>query len=152
MVRFAQITEDKCIIDSSFNGLHPVSNYTLCLHEYGDLSKGAESTGDIYHIQKDTTQDKSERKTGCLGLITTDETGGWVKKIDDDLIKVHNIIGRSVVLHENDVDHEKRDLGKGVAYGIVARSAGLFQNDKKVCTCSGKTIWQEREEIRNETG
>lgn len=27
--------------------------------------------------------------------------------------------------------------------GIIARSAGLFQNTKKVCTCDGVTIWDE---------
>ncbi len=30
-----------------------------------------------------------------------------------------------------------------VAGGIIARSAGLFQNPKKVCTCDGVTIWDE---------
>lgn len=30
-----------------------------------------------------------------------------------------------------------------VMCGIVARSAGLFQNKKKVCTCDGITIWDE---------
>ena len=38
------------------------------------------------------------------------------------------------------------------ACGIIARSAGLFQNKKTVCTCSGKTIWEERMEAREEIG
>lgn len=29
--------------------------------------------------------------------------------------------------------------------GIIARSAGLFQNsEKKICSCDGVTIWNER--------
>ena len=30
--------------------------------------------------------------------------------------------------------------------GVIARSAGVWENDKTVCSCSGKTIWQERKE------
>lgn len=29
--------------------------------------------------------------------------------------------------------------------GIIARSAGLFQNTKKICACSGMTLWEERD-------
>ena len=35
-----------------------------------------------------------------------------------------------------------------VACGIIARSAGLFENTKRLCTCSGSTIWQERQEAK----
>ena len=35
--------------------------------------------------------------------------------------------------------------------GIIARSAGLFHNTKKVCTCDGVTIWEE-EARRREDG
>ena len=35
--------------------------------------------------------------------------------------------------------------------GIIARSAGLFHNTKKVCTCDGVTIWEE-ETTRREDG
>ena len=34
--------------------------------------------------------------------------------------------------------------------GIIARSAGLFQNSKKVCTCDGVTIWEEEAARRRE--
>ena len=36
-----------------------------------------------------------------------------------------------------------------IACGIIARSAGLFENEKRVCACTGKTLWEEREEIRH---
>ena len=32
--------------------------------------------------------------------------------------------------------------------GIIARSAGLFQNPKKVCTCDGVTVWDEAQKAR----
>lgn len=34
-----------------------------------------------------------------------------------------------------------------VACGIIARSAGLFENPKKVCTCSGVTLWEEKQQL-----
>ena len=36
-------------------------------------------------------------------------------------------------------------------YGIVARSSGVFGNRKKVCQCSGETIWEEATRVREET-
>ena len=35
-----------------------------------------------------------------------------------------------------------------IACGIIARSAGLFQNTKTVCACTGKTLWEERLEAK----
>lgn len=29
--------------------------------------------------------------------------------------------------------------------GIIARSAGLFQNPKQICACDGVTLWEERD-------
>lgn len=35
-------------------------------------------------------------------------------------------------------------LFRRLACGIIARSAGLFQNPKQICSCDGLTIWEER--------
>ena len=48
-----------------------------------------------------------------------------------------DVIGRSVVVHSAAV------RGGAIMCGIIARSSGLFQNNKKVCTCDGTTIWEE---------
>lgn len=32
-----------------------------------------------------------------------------------------------------------------LACGIIARSAGILQNYKKICACDGVTIWDERD-------
>ncbi len=37
--------------------------------------------------------------------------------------------------------------GIGEVVGVVARSAGVWENEKVVCGCSGKTVWEEREEM-----
>ena len=36
------------------------------------------------------------------------------------------------------------DCGEGVACGVIARSAGVGMNEKKICACDGVTIWEER--------
>lgn len=40
--------------------------------------------------------------------------------------------------------HLDRVLFRRLACGIIARSAGLFQNPKQICSCDGLTIWEER--------
>lgn len=32
-----------------------------------------------------------------------------------------------------------------IACGIIARSAGILQNFKKICACDGVTLWDERD-------
>lgn len=31
-----------------------------------------------------------------------------------------------------------------IVCGIIARSSGLFENNKKICACDGVTLWEER--------
>ena len=31
-----------------------------------------------------------------------------------------------------------------VGCGIIARSSGLFENNKRICACDGVTIWDEK--------
>ncbi|XP_074604071.1 uncharacterized protein LOC141857471 [Brevipalpus obovatus] len=50
-----------------------------------------------------------------------------------------DMIGRSMVLTEQETNNH---LGAGT----MARSSPIFGNVKKVCECSGKTLWDEREE------
>jgi copper chaperone for superoxide dismutase len=55
------------------------------------------------------------------------------------------MIGRSIVVaKQQDAAFSKNDPDTLV--GVVARSAGAWENDKTVCSCSGKTVWEEREE------
>lgn len=83
------------------------------MHEYGDLSKGCDSTGAHYNPfahDHGAPSDKN-RHIGDLGNIKADKHG--VAKIDikDCLVRLcgeHNVMGRGVVVH---ADHD--DLGKG---------------------------------------
>lgn len=38
-----------------------------------------------------------------------------------------------------------------IACGVIARSPGLFQNEKKICACDGVTIWDENTGLKKST-
>uniref|UniRef100_A0A4W4FW07 Superoxide dismutase copper chaperone n=1 Tax=Electrophorus electricus TaxID=8005 RepID=A0A4W4FW07_ELEEL len=95
-----------------------------------------------------------ERHVGDLGNIVAAADGRATFRLEDSQLKVWDVIGRSLV-----VDSGEDDLGKGdhplssktgnsgerLACGIIARSAGLFQNPKQICACDGVTLWEERD-------
>ncbi|KAJ8706478.1 hypothetical protein PYW07_012556 [Mythimna separata] len=94
------------------------------------------------------------RHAGDLGNIVADENGRATFRIVDNVLKVWDIIGRSVAVTEG-----RDDLGRGcsptskvdgdsgtpVACGIIARSAGIFQNPKRICACDGVVVWDEKD-------
>ncbi|KAG7273835.1 hypothetical protein CRUP_024857 [Coryphaenoides rupestris] len=56
----------------------------------------------------------------------------------------------TMILLANNME-DQRTL-KGLACGIIARSAGLFQNAKQICACDGVTLWEERDRPLAGTG
>ena len=54
------------------------------------------------------------------------------------------MVGRGVVVERSG---EEKDRRNGLVLGVVARSAGVWENEKVVCACSEKTVWEEREEM-----
>ena len=79
---------------------------------------------------------------------------------------VAEMIGRGIVVRkvkgrgEEEEDRDGRMEGRrkkpdeaegenqdAAVIGVVARSAGVWENSKVVCACSGKTVWEEREEM-----
>ena len=155
VVRFVQVDRERCIVDGTIDGLQK-GLHGLHIHELGDISDGCESLGDHYNPnnnQHGGIIDK-EKHVGDLGNINADDRKRAQFRLESPDVKVWDVIGRSIVVTE----HED-DLGKGnnsqskidgnsgqrLAYGIIARSAGLFQNTKKICACTGKTLWEERD-------
>lgn len=55
-------------------------------------------------------------------------------------INVADIIGRSITISKTQVPDQHSIVG------VIARSAGVWQNDKTVCSCTGKTVWEERKD------
>ncbi|XP_034532959.1 copper chaperone for superoxide dismutase-like [Notolabrus celidotus] len=155
VVRFLQLSEERCLIDGTVDGLEP-GPHGLHVHTLGDLTQDCLSCGE--HFNPFGTQHggpgDSERHVGDLGNIVAGPDGRASFRLEDSQLKVWDVIGRSLV-----VDAGEDDLGQGghalsrqtgnsgerLACGIIARSAGLFQNPKQICACDGVTLWEERD-------
>ncbi|XP_075268416.1 copper chaperone for superoxide dismutase [Opisthocomus hoazin] len=155
LVRFVQLTPTRCLVEGEVGGLPP-GPHGLHVHEFGDLSRPCDSCGDHYNPDGDRhggPQDQ-HRHVGDLGNIWADAEGRASFRMEDLRLKVWDIIGRSVVVAagEDDLGRGSHPLsgvtgnsGPGLACGVVARSAGLFQNPKRVCSCDGRTLWEEQD-------
>ena len=79
-----------------------------------------------------------------LGQIEPDNEGygDMFREVDGDLWEW---IGRGCVVEAADqVSPSSPQSGIGRIFaGVVARSAGVWGNDKTVCACSGRTMWEE---------
>ena len=141
LVRMVQVASNLTIVDLTIRGLSP-GTYHATVRENGDISQGPESTGGIWE-----SLEAKKEKTPCRGVFGTVEVGkGGVGSIFlDKPIQIWEMIGRSIVVaRQQDGKFDKNDADTLV--GVIARSAGVWDNDKTVCSCSGKTVWQERQE------
>uniref|UniRef100_A0A667XRQ7 Superoxide dismutase copper chaperone n=1 Tax=Myripristis murdjan TaxID=586833 RepID=A0A667XRQ7_9TELE len=143
------------LIDGTIDGLEP-GPHGLHVHTLGDLTQDCLSCGEHYNPfgRRHGGPGDSERHVGDLGNVFAGPDGRASFRLEDSQIKVWDVIGRSLV-----VDAGEDDLGRGghplssqtgnsgerLACGIIARSAGLFQNPKKICACDGVTLWEERD-------
>ncbi|KAG7241515.1 hypothetical protein INR49_025419 [Caranx melampygus] len=155
VVRFLQLSEERCLIDGTIDGLEP-GPHGLHVHTLGDLTQDCSSCGEHYNPfgRQHGGPGDSERHVGDLGNIVAGPDGRALFRLEDTQLKVWDVIGRSLV-----VDAGEDDLGRGthplskctgnsgerLACGIIARSAGLFQNPKQICACDGVTLWEERD-------
>ncbi|XP_059047337.1 titin-like [Achroia grisella] len=157
VVRFQQAGDGALVADGSIDGL-TTGPHGLHVHEVGDLSRGCQSIGDHfnpYDSPHGGPQDPKElRHAGDLGNIVADEHGRATFRIQDSVLKIWDIIGRSVAVTERQDDLGRGgsaqskingDSGGPVACGIIARSAGVFQNPKRICACDGVVVWDERD-------
>ncbi|KAJ1984139.1 copper chaperone [Dimargaris verticillata] len=154
LARLVQVAPDLCAIDITVSGLSP-GQHGVHIHELGDISRGAESTGRHFNPTGVDHGEVNQGHVGDLGNIMVREDGWGDLLVESRQINIQDIIGRSMVVSElpddlgrgtdADAEQSKKDgnSGPGVLCGIIARSAGAFQNSKQVCACSGKTLWEE---------
>lgn len=74
---------------------------------------------------------------GDLGTLDVDEKGKAFFSGFKEQLRVADLIGRSIVVYETE---DKSD--PGLVAAVIARSAGVGENYKKLCTCDGTTIWE----------
>ena len=118
-IEFEEMKNGNILITVNITGLKP-GKHGFHIHKTGNLTDNCKSLCSHFNPKKKKhggPNDK-ERHIGDLGNIVADYNGNSMMCLIDDKIKLKgkcNIIGRSVVIHENE-----DDLGKG----------GLDQNGK----------------------
>lgn len=153
LARLIQLSDQLTLLDLTLTSL-PSGHYRVSLRSTGDISRGSASLGAVH--------DAGEAGSGVLGTLDVDGKGrgslvgevGW---------RIWELVGRGMCVEkistsfagdDDDDDAGRREDGGKErkeevteVVGVVARSAGVWENEKVVCGCSGKTVWEEREEM-----
>jgi Cu/Zn superoxide dismutase len=90
-------------VEYDIRGLIPGEKYELCVHEYGDLTRGCDSAGKILN---------SIALTEKLGM------GVHFTGISD----VQNIIGKMLVIHHKTVPDNENGIENRIACGVIGHS------------------------------
>ncbi|KAJ5501300.1 Superoxide dismutase copper chaperone [Penicillium expansum] len=145
LARMVQVSPNMTLIDLTINGLSP-GKYWTTIRQAGDISRGAESTR-WYLGTKVLGADAAAPATECRGILGTVEVDnkGKGSVFLDRPVAIWELIGRSMVVSKGTEGPFKRE-DENTLVGVIARSAGVWDNDKMVCSCSGKNVWQERQE------
>lgn len=136
-----QISDSHTLVDLTLRGVSPGA-YHATVREAGDISRGASSTGGVWEAVKSMAG--LDQPRGVFGTIQVGKDGRGSTFLDRP-VSIWEIIGRSMVVskqQEGVFQTEEPDT----LVGVIARSAGVWDNDKTVCSCSGKTVWEERKE------
>eukprot|EP00009_Paramoeba_aestuarina_P008267 CAMPEP_0201525554 /NCGR_PEP_ID=MMETSP0161_2-20130828/28642_1 /ASSEMBLY_ACC=CAM_ASM_000251 /TAXON_ID=180227 /ORGANISM="Neoparamoeba aestuarina, Strain SoJaBio B1-5/56/2" /LENGTH=243 /DNA_ID=CAMNT_0047925527 /DNA_START=60 /DNA_END=791 /DNA_ORIENTATION=+ len=140
LVRIVQLDKETCLIDVSVTGVTP-GKHGIAIHTFGDFTRDWESCGPLFD---GGGCDEQKCLIGDLGNVVVDENGKGDIILKNPHIKVWDVIGRSFVLHESESRGGKENISDpGIGWGIIARSSGVFENEKKVCLCTGRTIWEQ---------
>lgn len=141
-----QVAPGRTLVDLTVRGVSP-GTYRASIREYGDLKDGAESAGPVWQGSPSSNGAVQQYEPrGILGDVVVDENGRGSAFVDH-AFDIWETIGHAMVL-------TRQQEAQGVALkndddtvvGVIARSAGVWDNDKTVCSCTGKTLWEERKE------
>jgi copper chaperone for superoxide dismutase len=149
LVRLVSVGQRKTLFDISLSGEKgfledtPGTTYYANIRKSGDISQGAFSTGGVLHFLSKLTVALTHSSSAASKPASTAVPSFWgqayVTKHD---LAIDELIGRSITVTKNSQEAVARDT----LVGVIARSAGVWQNDKTVCSCTGKTVWEERKD------
>lgn len=140
-----QVSPTLTLVDLSIRGLSP-GIYWATVRETGNVSEGPASTGGIWEALRSKLKGSSQPR-GVLGTVQVGPNGiGGV--FLDRPVQIWEMIGRSLVVSRQLEGQLNKD-DPDTLVGVIARSAGVWENEKTVCSCSGKTLWEERKENFN---
>jgi Cu-Zn family superoxide dismutase len=102
--------EDHVQIRVDIKGLKKNHSHGFHIHETGDLREGCKSCCSHYNPENTEHGDIDGGHAGDLGNIKTDENGVCKMSLKTDKFIVDHILGRSIIIHE-----DEDDLGLGEA-------------------------------------
>ncbi|BFZ53528.1 copper chaperone [Savitreella phatthalungensis] len=126
LARLVEASSQLTLCDLTIKGL-PKGTYDACIHALGDVRQGETSAGPVW-------------ERGVVGSVDVDDNGRGQTLLEMQNVRIWEIIGRALVVKARNRDTESLS-------GVVARSAGAWENTKTVCTCSGLNVWDERQEM-----
>ncbi|KAK9448955.1 superoxide dismutase [Limtongia smithiae] len=130
LARLVKASPSSTLVDLTLSGMHPLTTYYASVRTNGDISRGPLSTGSMHKY---------------LGAIDVDVNGEGQSFLMKNDLPIWELIGRSIVVGE---DRTCKNTFLQDVVGVIARSAGVWENEKTVCSCSGKTVWEERKDAR----
>jgi copper chaperone for superoxide dismutase len=142
LIRMVQVGPSMTVLDMTLRGVTP-GTYNVTVRESGNISEGAATTGGIWDLLEAKKEQPSRTAKGLFGTIEVGKSGLGSVFLNKP-IQIWEMIGRSIVVSRKTEQFDKEDPDTLV--GVIARSAGVWDNDKTVCSCSGKTVWEERTE------
>ena len=164
LARFVQVSPTTVLIDLSLRGLLS-GEYAASIRQTGDISRGVASLGGVWvpsssdsslitlspSSDSDSSLEVQKSTNATLGVVEVDKSGIGSTLLAKEF-RIWEIIGRGMTvspLLRQGKGWRMGQLGTAdgaTVMGVIARSAGAWDNEKIVCSCSGKTVWQEREE------
>lgn len=135
-----QVAPNMTLVDLTIRGLAP-GDYSATVRQTGDISRGAVSAGGLWAESQEPTM----KPRGVLGTVRVGKDGIGSVFLDQP-IQIWELIGRAVVVSKQQSGEAPLKNDENTLVGVIARSAGVWDNDKTVCSCSGKTLWEERKD------
>ncbi|KAJ2902619.1 hypothetical protein MKZ38_000286 [Zalerion maritima] len=142
LARMVQVSPSSTVIDLNVRGISE-GTYQVTIHSYGDLSEGVRSTGSVWK--------ENGQVRGDLGKVVVDNQENGDLFVARDF-QVWEVIGHALVVTKQnpstnaEEEEEPMKNDDDTILGVLARSAGVWDNDKTVCSCTGKTLWEERKD------
>lgn len=147
-----EISRTVTLVDLTLRGVAP-GTYRATIREYGNLEHGASSTGPVWKggdLTASSSSSSGESQQVARGELGTVEVGrdGRGAIFLDRPFQVWEVIGHAFVVTPQGEDAAGEPLrnDENTVVGVIARSAGMWDNDKTVCSCTGKTLWEERKD------
>ncbi|KAI1333689.1 Cu,Zn superoxide dismutase-like protein [Xylariaceae sp. FL0016] len=139
LARMVQVSPTTTVLDLIVRGVEP-GTYNASIREYGNLKLGATSAGPVWAGGSGTTQPR-----GLLGTVEIGQDGRGSVFLDHEF-QVWEVIGHAMAITRQGEGKGELKNDENTVVGVIARSAGMWDNDKTVCSCTGKTLWEERKD------